>query len=1511
MTGIEMAQAISATLLDKYGDSLDPSLIYKQLAHESGGFTSELATKHHNYSGLTQNTPNDLKQPDGANYYREFASDEDYTNAMADYLHLYKEDGLFNATNTKEYAEALKRGGYYTDTVENYVSGMERFTADAPLAIEKSAGINLAYDDMNTLSSSVRPSEPIVPQEVEEVPEQSWSLFADKFQNAIYDTILVGGARTAMVTNGYANTPEFKLTQEDIDGVFKELDNNYTATLFVCQNANSYEQLKALTNMKKGDLERQRRIDASSMGWTTAGSILGNILDPLNYVTLIAPPAAVTKHSLWVNRLLNSFNKFAYGAGTNAIDRLFAEKAAGFEQNYQMAMLTGGAAGVALPIASELIRRGYTKAGVKILSAATEGVEDAEKLAKSLGEGTNGTAKAAEKGARQFANVEDFVNGLKKYHDPEFAKSFNNPEILNKVRPENNVYVVSFEEAKKLAEERGIMLNEKAKGIFDDATGLSILIKDKLKDEKDVLKTLLHEKGAHGLKYVLSENEYKKVIADAIFRMRENPTPPWIRAMQRAGKDADPEEVLGYLAEEMKVSNPFMRKLKKYVDKSLGGERLTDDEFYDILKRSAEVKRETAQGYRVLSEDGDCIMNGFHYSKENILNPDALNYVGDLSWGKKLSRWLSRSKLFATPYNVAATSVSPKMREFGERFMHNPYMDKLLKYVPVESYKEYFYRKALTRLQDFYNIRDKYCVEYGKLMGRFDADLKQEFNRMVIEEYNAKYGHITKRVTQEAGQKVNPIVSEAVESMRALRNQMIEDMKNTQRIMGEGRQLLPDDWECFDDEFWRFIDNDKRANFLNSFEKEADAVEFLTNYAKLAIKRDVIRKQLEKEAKEAWEKELKELEKQGRKTPTKAPDAPAKMPPPVTEADIDARVQKEAEEWAKGVTDNGANIRHMSNTNMSDDIGQLEFMQHRCPMDTSMVIKDQFGADWSYDMCLRSYDIDNTLPQMLNRFAGECALSNIFSGKNVHYENTLGITERFKDNVDNLRQTIEAELQTAVDRNIISKSTMQDELDVFDYVMGRIRGVATKADPKNRWDLTAALLKDLSYAQNGANMGINQIGEVSGVIAYEGFAPIMDFIPSLGKTVSDAKLGKDVNQLVDDAVYEMYGDDMMKYIWSNANSTSSIGWRRVGSMDSRGFDKAMDKLQGGINTAASFTSTISGLQKLTASMTYATRKHCLLDVNKMLNSVKEVGEATYTVNLSQFGFTRPFSTSKLKAAGFTSLDQFINTYKPYMKAMGKDKMQVLDIQRLKAEKPFDFWKLYTFVDNQSRRCITQESIGNANMLKESSNFWRVFFQFKDFTMRATHSQTLRVMSNRELDDYLSTIFGIATAIPCYTGLTYARAWAKYHDDDAKRQEYLDKYLSPTAVLYAGFMRSPILGSPLSTGNDLLEMAGMSPAPTIRTTVNRYENPNFIDNPAGAIGSAVAQLPAVNTGYKMAVKAPYDIGKAIFTDDAYTRQDLQNFLSILPSQNHILSIYLREELADWLDLPEKQRRKRRR
>lgn len=121
--------ALAKVAADLAGYPVHPVWIYAQWAHETNGFTSDLCVNYHNLGGLTQVSPNNLPQPDGEYYYRHFESYEACAQYFGRYLRLYHVDGICNAYTLEEYLAALKHGGYFGDTLENYLAGCRRWLA--------------------------------------------------------------------------------------------------------------------------------------------------------------------------------------------------------------------------------------------------------------------------------------------------------------------------------------------------------------------------------------------------------------------------------------------------------------------------------------------------------------------------------------------------------------------------------------------------------------------------------------------------------------------------------------------------------------------------------------------------------------------------------------------------------------------------------------------------------------------------------------------------------------------------------------------------------------------------------------------------------------------------------------------------------------------------------------------------------------------------------------------------------------------------------------------------------------------------------------------------------------------------------------------------------------------------------------------------------------------------------------------------------------------------------------
>lgn len=125
--GVEAAKSVAKKVGKELG--VDPSLVFAQIMHETGGMTSKLANdgsnnlsgiKYVGQSGATRGSAS----PEG-DYYAKFNSLDDYAK---NYASILKNDGIDSSIKSvDQYATALKNHGYFTAGLSAYEAGMNSF----------------------------------------------------------------------------------------------------------------------------------------------------------------------------------------------------------------------------------------------------------------------------------------------------------------------------------------------------------------------------------------------------------------------------------------------------------------------------------------------------------------------------------------------------------------------------------------------------------------------------------------------------------------------------------------------------------------------------------------------------------------------------------------------------------------------------------------------------------------------------------------------------------------------------------------------------------------------------------------------------------------------------------------------------------------------------------------------------------------------------------------------------------------------------------------------------------------------------------------------------------------------------------------------------------------------------------------------------------------------------------------------------------------------------------------
>ena len=133
--GLQIAAAIEKAVEDK-GLSKDKiGLLLLQVAHETGGFNSNVST-FLNMSGIKWNpkgkiVPGEydskIKSPEGNNY-SGFDSVDAWANRYTNILAQAKTKPL-EATSIDDFAKRLKGAGYYTATLESYTKALKSWAS--------------------------------------------------------------------------------------------------------------------------------------------------------------------------------------------------------------------------------------------------------------------------------------------------------------------------------------------------------------------------------------------------------------------------------------------------------------------------------------------------------------------------------------------------------------------------------------------------------------------------------------------------------------------------------------------------------------------------------------------------------------------------------------------------------------------------------------------------------------------------------------------------------------------------------------------------------------------------------------------------------------------------------------------------------------------------------------------------------------------------------------------------------------------------------------------------------------------------------------------------------------------------------------------------------------------------------------------------------------------------------------------------------------------------------------
>jgi hypothetical protein len=1446
---MDLAEIAAQEFQNKTGRYLDPNLIWAQWYHETGGFTSELFRTGNNLGGFTttEDMGDDWRQPDGDLWYKPFSSREEGARFAGAYLANYVENGIADATDPVSYAQALKNGGYYGASVEEYASGLT-----SALGVSPDFQV---FEEAHPIGPWGETPAPI-PEDNRHPSyfERTWEETKDKFiDNAVDD-----GA-WAVLRNLWANInasgvshflDTYNPSQEEVEMVKRELPDTDTqgnkiagalaAQEYVLTHASSAEALQELLYMKQEDMQRRARVSQMEYGLSTLGSVVGALFDPVTIVAagvsggtaLLAKAgkvAALTKKisllkkQMRVSSAITGMDNFAIQCGTKVAlgsavattNRWAAKNYGGWEPDYASAAFLGGAIGGAIGLAGRL-----RKAGVrgKKINALEDTIEQTKRT----------IVAQAEDYVSPMSHKGQVVDYLSKVNQRRLADGSKEAQELMDA---NKLFIVSREHAEKLAAYNGVSLDKKAVAFTDKASGVSVLLSDKV-TPKNIKGLVAHEVGVHqGLQHIMPESSYKQLLNTVQQKMQTSKDPAWQLAAKQAN---NPEEALAYWVEHsFNKKEKFWQRLKK----NIMNKDTTDEELKDLIIRGVQNEINNKQVVTPLADGSNVVMD-IHYSKDNMLTPvhetfmdtkGAVSkenkhwYLDFLGLHFSPGEWLEAGWLPGTLYGKLASSRLPRLREAANILLHDAQMrghERFGMTQSTEDIKRFMQDRWLSMYNDFMDDRIKYTVKTYGHVGALRNKYINKVNEDIVKCYNLLNENCAALGKADTLAKYPADIVSLARRMKALRKDMMEFGAAEGEKLG-GRKgtgaYLSHDGLFNDDEFYRIVDMDKMYDYVGAHyyggAKGWDKFqEMLTDYARRNANRKVIREQLEHKAQQDFD--IARLQYNSK------PHGPKDVPPVktgVTDEAVDAWIEENAKDWAFGIKD-----RHMSDMEFMDgDVStfrdSMASFNHRFPMDTSAEMDIGNGVTFCFDRDMRDFDIDKIMPQMINRMSGDVALHATFGEGGT------------KDFLDTCTQELEKS------KHILGKGGAERQKDALRRSIQMIRGVGdyNTADMKNR-NLLSNMIRKHSYANVGGNMTFAQTGEIGSMVAYSGFHSLLVGIPVFGKTLARGwrHMSKgELASIVEAAEKHLKGE-----------SIATKAWHMSSSMTNRAFSQTMAHNDDGSRTVLStvadsaykwthreslLTSTVNQMTKLTDAMEQESRISAITDLIDWANG------KTFSA------FRNPVSAKKLKAAGVSDTVSMKRDIKKYLDVPQDQVAASMDKWMQESPDTFTLWR--QLVRNQSLRSIQQQTIGNTGYLKDANWFTKLFFQFKDFTFRTINGQMMRALQSHEVDDGMALMFSMGTNAMTYYGLTVARGYAMYPNDTAKRDAFFDRNLTPQRLALAGLTRASFM-SILSVGTDVAEMT--TGFQGFRTTVdNTYKKPYSDMSVGGKAGKFFGQAPA--------------------------------------------------------------------
>ena len=526
-------------------------------------------------------------------------------------------------------------------------------------------------------------------------------------------------------------------------------------------------------------------------------------------------------------------------------------------------------------------------------------------------------------------------------------------------------------------------------------------------------------------------------------------------------------------------------------------------------------------------------------------------------------------------------------------------------------------------------------------------------------------------------------------------------------------------------------------------------------------------------------------------------------------------VMKHASDKAYGI----AKTDEFNSSSVIDDnieglvgIENNSFLEARNLFDSDMPVTLPNGQQFSVND-LRDFDMKHVMPAYDRRVDGDIAIMG----------GTGKTTAELKDSI------------LALDKKSEGKGTMKGEVEALKDTVKILTGRARR-NQDTVGDTMVRALSDMSFFTKNAYMGLQNLTEISGMLAKGNIRAMLHGVPALrdlafrNKPVSGSELkelhsmvfGKEFDQLIRPS-----RQDIIQRL-RESTDTPDVAAKVVGSIKHTTQELAAH---------SPFTKFLNGTSNYLLDMA---RQGVMGDV--VTHAITGKGANKWIKG----DMLKSASISKEQWEGIQALIRENVTRGEDGKFTFKDKRKLANDPRA-----MDLWRLADKVADETMLRPHKVSLQDSHAFGATA---KLVLQFKSFVIKSMNSKFIRsgneaFKNHRAMDMALTYAISGGLAGSYYVAQAHLKAAGLPKE---QQKDYLKKALDPKMIAYAAASRSSHLGSPLSIANFAMGAAGYDQGLMVRSTIlpkgdDKRERNKAVtsrdmgDSIMGAIGE---QIPAL-------------------------------------------------------------------